>query len=91
MAQHGLHHDILQISGANKWVDVNLGAGDQTFDPPLKGLYIGTAGNVRAVSVGGDDKTFVAMANGIWHPMPIRMIKQSGTTASNMIGGYETP
>ena len=89
MAQHGTGHDVRQISGASRIVSINVGGGDQTFEPPLKGMYIGTAGNVRVISLGGDDVTFVDLAPGIWHPMPVKIVKQSGTTALNIVGGYD--
>lgn len=54
----------------------------------VKGLYIGTGGTVVG-RVAGDttDRTFVNTQSGSVLPVAFTVIRQTGTTASNMIAG----
>ena len=48
-------------------------------------LYIGTAGNIKVVTVGGDEVTFVGINTGAFIPVQVKKVFATGTTASNIL------
>ena len=48
-------------------------------------LYVGTAGNLRVQTVGGDDVTFNNINTGAFIPVQIVKVYATGTTASNIL------
>ena len=48
-------------------------------------LYVGTAGNVELVTVGGDTVTFVGVVAGTFLPVLVKQVVAAGTTASNIL------
>jgi hypothetical protein len=66
-------------------------SGDDTdLISPSRGLYLGVTGNVAVIFVGDTDAqavTLVGMAAGVWHPMQVRRILQTGTTATDIVVG----
>lgn len=48
-------------------------------------LYIGGAGNVKVTTLDGDDITFTALAVGVVHPILVKRVWSTGTTATNML------
>jgi len=56
-----------------------------TYDPPLAGIRIGTAGDV-VVTSGGVDVTISSVDAAESLPGEITAVKATGTTASNIIG-----
>ena len=48
-------------------------------------LYVGTAGNLRVLTVGGDDVTFIGINTGAFIPVQVLRVFATGTTASNII------
>ena len=48
-------------------------------------LYIGSAGNLRVQTVGGDDVTFNNINTGAFIPVQIVKVYATGTTASNIL------
>ncbi len=48
-------------------------------------LYIGTAGNARVLTVGGDDVTFNGLNTGAFVPVQVMRVYATGTTASNIL------
>jgi len=48
-------------------------------------LYVGTAGNLRVLTVGGDDVTFVGINTGAFIPVQVLRVFATGTTAGNII------
>ena len=48
-------------------------------------LYVGTAGNVEVVTVGGDNVTFVGVVAGTFLPVLVKQVVAAGTTASNIL------
>ena len=48
-------------------------------------LYIGSAGNLRVQTVGGDDVTFNNINTGAFIPVQIVRVYATGTTASNIL------
>lgn len=58
------------------------------YDPPLRGIYIGGAGNVAVI--GADDSaavTLTALAVGVWHPIAVKKVMSTNTTATAIVGG----
>ena len=48
-------------------------------------LYIGTGGNVRVLTHGGDDVTFVNLLGGTFVPVQILKVFESGTTCTSIL------
>jgi len=48
-------------------------------------LYIGVGGNVRVLTIGGDDVTFTNIPDGSFIPVHIKKVFDTGTTASSII------
>jgi hypothetical protein len=55
---------------------------------PTRGIYVGSAGDVAVVMVNGESVTFSTLAAGIVHPIGVKRVKSTGTTAANIIGVY---
>ena len=60
--------------------------------PPLTGetnngsvLYIGTPGNVRVLTVGGDDVIFTGVYAGQFFPVQVLQVFDTGTTAGEIV------
>jgi hypothetical protein len=56
-----------------------------------RGLYVGASGNV--VVLFSDDKdadtvTLTGLAAGVWHPMQVRRVLSTNTTATGIVAGY---
>lgn len=50
-----------------------------------RGIYVGGAGNVTIVTPSGDTLTFTAVPVGTILPVYARIIKATGTTATNLL------
>lgn len=48
-------------------------------------LYIGTPGNVRVKTIGGDDVTFTGVYAGQFFPVQVIQVFATGTTAGEII------
>jgi hypothetical protein len=48
-------------------------------------LYVGTAGNLRVLTVGGDDVTFIGINTGAFIPVQVLRVFATGTTAANIV------
>lgn len=53
-----------------------------------RGIYVGTAGDLAVVMVGGETVTFVGLTAGVLYPLAVARVKLTGTTADNLIGVY---
>lgn len=51
-----------------------------------RGIYVGVSGNVSALMEDGTTVTFTGMAAGIIHPIRVRRINLTATTATSIIG-----
>ena len=57
---------------------------------PSRAIYVAVQANLAVIFVGDPDSaavTLVGLAPGIWHPMQVRRILQTGTTTSGIIVG----
>lgn len=50
------------------------------------GLYVGGTGDVAVVMASGEEVTFSAMAAGVFHPIRVKQVKETGTSATDIIG-----
>ena len=48
-------------------------------------LYVGTKGNLKVMTVGGDEVTFTNIQDGSFIPVQVLRVFSTGTTASNII------
>jgi hypothetical protein len=54
-----------------------------------RGLYVGTSGDVAVVLAAATDPvTFGALAAGVVHPLRVRKVLETGTSASGIVGVY---
>jgi hypothetical protein len=69
-------------SGYAKFLSPTL---DVEYGEKMRGLYVGTTGNVSIETWDGNTITFVGLAAGVVHPIYSLRINSVGTTASNII------
>ncbi len=48
-------------------------------------LYVGTKGNIKVMTVGGDEVTFTNIQDGSFIPVQVLRVFSTGTTASNIV------
>lgn len=48
-------------------------------------LFVGVAGNIRVLTVGGDDVTFVGINTGAFIPVQVLKVFATGTTAGSIL------
>jgi hypothetical protein len=54
-----------------------------------RGLYVGVSGDVKVDMVtGGTGITFVSLAAGIVHPLQVKRVYATGTTATSIVAVY---
>lgn len=53
-----------------------------------RGLYVGTSGNVRVAMADGTVVTLANLAGGMVHPLQVRRVYASGTTAADIVALY---
>jgi hypothetical protein len=56
-----------------------------------RGIYIGGAGNLAVVFCDDPDAapvTLTGLAAGVWHPMQVRRVMATNTTATLILAGY---
>ncbi len=66
-------------------VAVTLGT---ELETPSRGLYIGGEGSIAVVMANGDEVTFAGAIAGALYPISVKLVKSSGTTATNIIATY---
>jgi len=53
-----------------------------------RGLYVGASGDVKVDLASGETVTFVALAAGIVHPLQVRRVYSTDTTATDIVAVY---
>lgn len=78
--------DMTSIKSA---LAITPAGGDVDLPRISRGVYVGVTGNVT-VRFAGDAGTtlLVGLAAGLWHPMQIQTVLQSGTTATSVVVGF---
>lgn len=59
---------------------------DADLDEMAYGLLVGVGGDVHVIMEDGSEDT-VPLAAGVWHPMVVRKVFATGTTATGLHGG----
>lgn len=57
---------------------------------PTIGLYVGVTGNVAVIMAGDETDTavtLVGLAAGIFHPLRVKRVMSTNTTATSIVGG----
>ncbi len=68
---------------------INVGGGDVTLTRVSRGIYVGASGNITVQFVSDNSSvTLVGLAAGVWHPMQVQAVLQSGTTATGIFAGF---
>jgi hypothetical protein len=52
------------------------------------GLYVGVSGDVKVVTDGDTTITFTALAAGVFHPIAVKQVFATDTTATNIVACY---
>lgn len=73
---HAIDCDIVDISST-----------DYTVTPPCQGISFATAGDLVLVMANGESKTIPsgALAAGVIHPVGVKQVTRSGTTAADIV------
>lgn len=53
-----------------------------------RGIYVGASGDLKVDLMNGDAVTFVGLAAGVIHPMCVKRVYATGTTATGIVGVY---
>ncbi len=78
--------DVGQIGAVWNAAAISIGGGDQTVDPPCRGVYISGAGTlVVRLQQGTADTTFTGLLAGTIYPLRVKAIRNSGTNAAGLI------
>lgn len=66
---------------------VNIPSLSSESGTPNRGcvLYIGTGGDLKVLTIGGDEVTFTNFQDGSFLPVQVVRVFETGTTASNII------
>lgn len=59
-------------------------ADDLTAD--VRGIYVGVSGDLAVDMVDGTTVTFVALTAGVIHPLRVKKVYATGTTATAIVG-----
>lgn len=54
--------------------------------PLIRSIYVGGAGNITLVTLGGTTVTFVGVLVGTILPVCAQQVRATGTTATNLVG-----
>lgn len=61
---------------------------DSDLTRPIRGIYVGGAGNLRVTTLDGSDLTFDVVPVGLLMPIQIKRVWSTSTTATLLIGLY---
>lgn len=53
---------------------------------PVRGIYVGTTGDLKVTKVNGDIMDYPNIAAGVIHPIAAKRVWATGTTASDLRG-----
>lgn len=78
-------------AGIRRAVSVTPNDGTDLASGPTRGIYLGGAGNVAVVfcdDADGAPQTLTGLATGVWHPMQVRRVMATNTSATLILAGY---
>lgn len=55
---------------------------------PTRGLYVGVSGDVKVISIDGNDVTFAGLMAGTIHAISCTRVYATGTAATGIVGIY---
>lgn len=77
-------------AGIRSAVAVTPGDGTE-FSRITRGIFVGVAGNVAVIFADDPDAapvTLTGLAVGVWHPMQVRRVMATNTTATLILAGF---
>ena len=51
-------------------------------------IYLGVSGNLRILDINGNDVVLKNLVAGIWHPIRVKKVFTTNTSASDIVGAY---
>jgi hypothetical protein len=87
-AKHNIQDVALTGSNAMGAVAVTPSDTEDLAASPTKGIYIGGSGNLKVAMADSTVETFTALASGIIHPISVKRVYATGTTATNILAVY---
>jgi hypothetical protein len=74
------------VAAAGFASSVTPSTGDVTFDPPTRGLYVGSLGSVQArMHLGQNTVTFSAVPAGTLLPICVDQVLSAGTSSTDIL------
>lgn len=70
---------------------VDVSGGDVALTRITRGIWVGVGGNIAVQFCDDKDAASVILTNvaaGVWHPMQIQKVLQTGTTATGIFAGF---
>ena len=80
------YHSGLESPAERAFAITGSDSTDLTVFP--RAIYVGGAGNVKVVTLGGDEVTFNGVLAGTILPVRVKKVFSTGTSATNLIGVY---
>ena len=82
-----MSYQKLQANRATKVNPSDTSNISESTEAPKSGvvLYVGTKGNLKVLTVGGDEVTFTNIQDGSFIPVQVVRVLDSDTTADNII------
>lgn len=78
-------------AGVASAISVDISAADAVLNSVSRGIYVGTSGDLVVIFVNDSDAGAVTLSNlaaGVWHPIQVRTVVKTGTTATGIKAGY---
>lgn len=66
----------------------NVTPSDSTMLPATKAIYVSVSGDLAVEMLDGTAVTFTGIAASVFHPIGVRKVLATGTTATGIIAGY---
>jgi len=80
------YHSGLESPAERAFAITGNDSTDLTIFP--RAIYVGGAGNVKVITLGGDTVTFSGMLAGTVLPVRVKRVFSTDTTATNLLGLY---
>lgn len=77
---------VPQIESAQQAVSVT--PNDADLIRPTRGVYVGATGTLKVTMSDGSDVTFNSIAAGVVHPLSVKRVFATGTTATGIVAVY---